>query len=247
MALYDMIALTITKHKISMAHTYNNIKKKSVNTGLKGYIPETYNIEHRKGTKIVPIDKPVFKPKNIAVIDVETNYDDKAVSIGIVIGDSSTYKVINAKYYVIYPNANIWGMYNDKLFMHHKYATQKATMEDAVQDIIKFLSKYSVENIFAYNANFDYRHVPGLSQYHWYDIMKIAAYKQYNPHLSSRLEYCSTGRLKSKFGVQDMMIMLTASRNYEETHNALYDALDELTLMKLIGLPISKYDIAKIN
>ena len=32
--------------------------------------------------------------------------------------------------------------------------------------------------MFAYNANFDYKHLPELNSYIWVDIMKIAAYKQ---------------------------------------------------------------------
>jgi hypothetical protein len=109
-----------------------------------------------------------------------------------------------------------------------------------------FLKKHDIENIFAYSANFDYRHLPELKEYNWFDIMKVAAYKQYNPYLSRRLEYCNTGRLKTGYGVEDIMRMLTASRSYSEKHHALYDALDELKIMELIGLPLEKYSHTKL-
>ena len=41
--------------------------------------------------------------------------------------------------------------------------------------------------------------------------------------------------------------MLTNDSDYEETHNAYFDALDELDIMKLLEHDIHKYDIAIIN
>ena len=43
------------------------------------------------------------------------------------------------------------------------------------------LEQAGVEWIFAYNACFDRRQLPELGSFSWYDIMKIAAYRQHNP------------------------------------------------------------------
>lgn len=244
----DLVALTITKHAITLAHKEDEIKKKvSVNTGMKGYIPQTF--EKKKKKSIVAGNKKMDENRvinKIAVIDIETNFDDDIVSLGIVIGDAKSYNILDAKYFVVYPAANIWGLYNSVLFLSNNFGTYKCQWQDVVRDVKKLLEQYQVKDIFAYNASFDYRHMPEFADYNWYDIMKIAAYKQHNPHLSPRLEYCATGRLKTNYGVESIMRMLTASRSYTETHNALYDALDELKIMRLIGVPVSNYLIARL-
>jgi hypothetical protein len=244
----NQVAKTITKHAIDIAHEKDEIKKKvSVNTGLMGYIPTTFTKKKKTSTnktKTVVENRIINK---IAVIDIETNFDDDIVSLGIVIADAKRYKILEGKYYIFTPAVRVWGMYNDYLCLRHPYATMESTKEKIFEDINALLKKHDVLDLFAYNASFDYRHMPELKDYTWYDIMKVAAYKQHNPHLSSRLEYCATGRLKTNYGVEPMMHMLTASRLYRERHNAMYDAIDELKIMELLGLPIDTYKHAKIN
>ena len=80
-----------------------------------------------------------------------------------------------------------------------------------------------------------------MRNFEWYDIMKVAAYKQHNPKLPGNLECCKTGRLKRNYGVEPMIRMLTGDFKYREVHNALYDARDELRIIKLIDKPISEY------
>ena len=41
--------------------------------------------------------------------------------------------------------------------------------------------------------------------------------------------------MKRNYGVQPMMQLLSGNRRYTEVHNALYDAADELELMRLLG------------
>ncbi len=43
------------------------------------------------------------------------------------------------------------------------------------------------------------------------------------------------------------MRMLSGDYSYFETHNALFDALDELKIMQLLGFTLDKYDCAVIN
>ncbi|MBS6163460.1 MAG: hypothetical protein KH847_06245, partial [Clostridiales bacterium] len=74
----------------------------------------------------------------------------------------------------------------------------------------------------------------------WHDIMKIAAYKQYNTKIPESAKCCKTGRLKNGYGVENIMRLLGNCR-YIETHNALIDARDELEIIKLLGQPINIY------
>ena len=112
---------------------------------------------------------------------------------------------------------------------------------------LDFFDENNVQSIFAYNAKFDYGHLNELSGFKWYDIIKVAAYKQYNSKIPLNAECCKTGRLKRNFGVEPMMRMLTGDYSYFETHNALFDALDELRIMQLLDLPLDTYDVSVIN
>jgi hypothetical protein len=98
-----------------------------------------------------------------------------------------------------------------------------------------------VSGIFAYNAGFDYHHLPELSKFTWYDIMQIAAYRQYNPKITNQSECCKTGRLKRNFGVENMYRLLNADDTYNEKHNALTDAFDELKIMELLNRKSHEY------
>lgn len=118
--------------------------------------------------------------------------------------------------------------------------------EKAMAELQYFLSDYQAVAMFAYNAAFDYRHLPELRHLDWYDIMKLAAYRQHNPSIPDGAECCRTGRLKRGYGVESVYRMLSAEREYCELHNALTDAIDELTIMKLLNHEMDKYALARI-
>jgi len=101
--------------------------------------------------------------------------------------------------------------------------------------------KHGIASIFAYNACFDRNHLPELRDFDWYDIMRLAAYRQYNPKIPANADCYSTGRLKRGYGVEAMLRLLSGSRTYRESHNAYFDAIDELEIMSLLGHHITKY------
>lgn len=105
----------------------------------------------------------------------------------------------------------------------------------------RWLDSRNVKDIFAYNAGFDRNHLPELGHLVWHDIMRLAAYRQTNPKIPANADLCSTGRLKRGYGVEPMLRLLSGSRGYRETHNAMFDALDELKIMKLLGHPLETY------
>ena len=47
--------------------------------------------------------------------------------------------------------------------------------------------------------------------------------------------------MKRGYGVESMLRMLSGNCTYRETHNALFDALDELEIVRLLGLGIHEY------
>ena len=56
-----------------------------------------------------------------------------------------------------------------------------------------------------------------------------------------RLPHNSTGRMKRGYGVESMLRLLSGNCAYRETHNGLLDALDELEIVRLLGLGIQEY------
>ena len=118
--------------------------------------------------------------------------------------------------------------------------------QEALKEIKQWLDTYHVRKLFAYNASFDKRHLPEYAGYQWYDIMRLAAYRQYNSAIPDSADCYRTGRLKYGYGVESILKMLSKDKRYSETHNALLDAVDELQIMQLLGHGLSVYEAASI-
>jgi hypothetical protein len=183
----------------------------------------------------------------IAVIDTETTWGDEVMSIGVVIADSETFVLVNKRYYILTPFKNHGGMYASALYINGIKPELECSREIVMTELIHFLATYGVKTIFAYNAAFDYRHLPELSYLAWYDIMKIAAYRQHNPKIPSCAECYGTGRLKRGYGVESIYRILSEDLVYCEMHNALADAIDELEIMRFLNQDLGKYVLARIR
>ena len=176
-----------------------------------------------------------------AVIDTETNWADQVMSIGCCIADSETFGVIEAKYYILPVECQIGGMYESALFIETPVQPVLCTRAQAMEDLRKWFKAHGVSAIFAYNACFDRNHLPELRDFDWYDIMRLAAYRQHNPKIPADADLCSTGRLKRGYGVEPMLRLLSGQAAYCESHNAIHDALDELQIMVLLGYGLEEY------
>ena len=106
---------------------------------------------------------------------------------------------------------------------------------------LSYFSQKAVTSLFAYNAGFDRNHLPELGHFSWFDIMRIAIYRQNNPKIPDWADCFSTGRMKRNYGVEPMLRLLSGNGNYRETHNALFDALDELEIIRLLEKPLRDY------
>lgn len=178
---------------------------------------------------------------NFAVIDTETNWVDRVMSIGTVIADADTFEVISAKYHILPDECAIGGMYEGALYVESPVPAVSCTREEALEELAAWFAQCGVRSVFAYNASFDYNHLSELRGYDWYDIMRLAAYRQYNPKIPACADCYSTGRMKRGYGVEPMLRLLSGRGTYSETHNALHDALDELEIMRLLGYRPDEY------
>lgn len=175
------------------------------------------------------------------MIDTETNWDDEVMSVGIVAADSSEFRKIDEVYFILDPEYKKGGMYEDVLFIEPVSANLICSRDVMIRQLCNWFKSLHIDSLFAYNAAFDKKHLPELCKYDWYDIMKTAAYRQYNSRLPADAEYCSTGRLKRNYGVESIMRMMVPGRRYYETHNALKDARDELRIIQLLGQSFDVY------
>lgn len=132
-----------------------------------------------------------------SVIDTETNWADQVMSIGTVIADENTYQPIESKYHILPIECEIGGMYEGTLFIKTPVQPILCTRAEAIADLRAWFGQHEVRSIFAYNACFDRNHLPELRDYDWYDIMRLAAYRQHNPKIPANADCCSTGRLGS--------------------------------------------------
>ncbi len=182
----------------------------------------------------------------IAVIDTETTWWDELMSIGVVIADPSDYSHIESRYYIIDPEYKRGGMFSHVIMLKSDKDNRIASREKALKEIDKWLKAAGVSKLFAYNAKFDKRLLTEFVRYEWHDIMRLAAYKQYNKSIPDNADCCGTGRLKKNYGVEPIIRMLFGNTRYCETHNALQDAKDELDIMRMLCLPIEEYEVGRL-
>lgn len=176
-----------------------------------------------------------------AVLDTETTWDNRVMSIGIVIADKETYQPVCFRYYVLTPEYQTGGIYSNVLCLDNTDITKKCSRQQAIQDIRECFDMYGVEKIFAYNASFDKGKLPELDIYKWHDIMWIAANKCYNRFIPNDAECYSNGRLKHGYGVEPILIIMSGKKDYCEVHNALFDAADELKILQYLGYTLDSY------
>ncbi len=181
----------------------------------------------------------------IAVLDAETNWDDRLMSVGVVTARDGEFLPLNRLYFVIEPEYERGGIYEDSLFLPGLDPVM-LSKEEAVAALTAFFKQQGITKLFAYNARFDRAVLSALRGFRWFDIMGLARYRQFNPAIPETAECYSTGRMKRGFGVEPILRMLSGDRCYCEQHNALTDAEDELSIMRLLGHEAETYVFTEI-
>ena len=207
-------------------------------------------VSNAKKVKLEAYNGSIDKNAEVyAIIDVETCFERNVISVGVIITDDISFMPRDFKYYRIPEQENAPAMFADSLELGDFISNpneyeMKVKYIEAIEGIKDFLSGYSVENLFAYNAGFDKGRLPELRAYRWHDIIEKAAYKQFNNKIPADSVFYGTGRLVRGYTVEDMYRLLVKPR-YRETHNALMDTLDELEIMKALGYRVGEYGVIK--
>lgn len=187
---------------------------------------------------------------NFAVIDTETNWNDEVMSLGLVIADCETFNPVGKFYYIFTPEYKVGGFFSSTLNEVHDGSVTKYmdTRQNAMQYIKQCLENSGVRAIFAYNAKFDRAHLPELQCFDWVDIIRTAAYKQYNKFIPNTVEiYARSGKMRYGYGVEPIYRMVTGRSEYREKHNGYRDAEDELVIMQRLGLKYEDFLIGKLR
>ena len=184
-----------------------------------------------------------------AVIDTETTWSDRVMSLGAVIADSTTFEPVDRYYYVMSPEYAEGGIFSDRLFIVEEEHVKKyeASRKEILDHFYKVLVTYGVTDIFAYNARFDYSHLPEFKKFNWIDIMRAASYRQYNKYITASMATGPAGKLAKGYGVQPIYRMVTGKEKYKEKHNGYYDAFDELTIMRKLEIPYQDFFVGQIT
>jgi hypothetical protein len=207
---------------------------------------ESVKMPIESGETLTEYDMPVADDTPmIAVIDTETNWRDEVMSLGVAIADAQTYKCLGKRYYIFDPECRVGGMFSGVMYKGDVKPIT-CTRDEAMSDVGEFLMDRGITRIMAYNARFDLGHLPELMGFEWFDIMRIAAYRQHNHYIPESAPCCKTGRLKSNYGVESILRMITGDDRYYETHNAVIDACDELKIVELLGLSLDVYECARL-
>ena len=184
---------------------------------------------------------PLFdKNELFAVIDTETTWEDKVMSVGVIIAEDNVYRTIDEYYGLITPECTEPAMYSEVLYDERTEICNESSRSDIIADIEQMLKKYKIQHIFAYNSNFDERHLPELKDYKWIDIMQTTMYCQYNPFIPKNSNCQGTGKLCSGYGVESILRMITGKEKWE-VHNALCDCRDELFIIQQFRMPIENF------
>lgn len=177
--------------------------------------------------------------KHFAMIDTETTWSGALMTAGVLIVEADSLKVVDSKYYIAVDALREGGLYSYEV--HQKGIEEiQSSSADVGSEIHRFLTAHGVKTILAYNAGFDKNVLSYLRGYTWCDIMKLAAYKQYNSAIPEDADCFKTGKLKRGYGVECILRML-GKKGYSEIHNALTDAMDELEIVRLLGHPVDMY------
>lgn len=232
----EMFSIKIPDKEKLKQLTYLTLTKSSIDLKFDELISNTTfkKAEKKNTTDIINPNSDFF-----SVIDVETNFDNEIISLGIVISEWDNFSIIENHYFIFSPECQKPSLYYGQLFQPKSKDINctNGIRSTNINELINLLKKYNIKNIFAYNANFDMRCLPELNEYKWFDIMKIAAYKQHNDYLPDTLEYCKTGRLKSNYSFEALYKLISNNPYYIESHNAIDDATDELSFMHILNKP----------
>ncbi|WP_341515770.1 AAA family ATPase [Mesomycoplasma ovipneumoniae] len=221
-------------------------REKLVQTISKGAYKTNNQKILRNQKETIKEQKIIKVNKNIAVIDVETNYDNEIFSVGVVIANSTNFQSIDKQYWIIENNLKAGGKYVHNVwfplpFEFKEEAIVVQTRKEMIVQLINFLEYYEVKNWFSYTS-FDFRHLPELHKsFKYNDISIFAKSKQFNKHIPLNAETSKNGDLKRGWNAENIYRMVTKNENYLETHNALLDAIDELRIMELLNLDIETF------
>nr|WP_233750257.1 AAA family ATPase [Mycoplasmopsis agalactiae] len=146
-------------NKVALAISKGNFK---IDINNINYDASWIKNDYKKGE----YDETVTEDSNIAVIDVETNFFNEVVSIGVAIADKNNFKLVDQNYWLIGEREQSPSMYSNAYHIPEleKYGIKDYvvdTYDEAIEKLIEFLDYYNISDWFSY-TKFDHRYLPEL-------------------------------------------------------------------------------------
>ena len=229
--------------KKALIDLFNLAKKHPDNEDIQDFLYDAKNAFESEYEDAVFWEKEQLSSHNcFAILDAETNWNNMIMSIGVVICDVETFIPQVFRYFIIEPEYKFEGLYSRTLDLHEQAITERCTRKVAISHIDDLFRSYCVKCILSYNTEFNHGMLPELDYYMWYDIMPIAANRNYNCMISKHADCYENGLLKRRYGIEPIIRCLYNTKDYHQTHNALFNAVDELKIIQRLGYSLNSYN-----
>lgn len=176
-----------------------------------------------------------------AIIDTETTWTKRLMTIGVVIANTATFETRDYRYYILTPEIEEGGVFRTEAYLKASGIVKKCGHKEAIYDILDFLERHGVTMLFAYNVGLDKQLLPELSSFEWMDIAPLATNECSKKFILNDEKYYSSECVKRKYRVRSIVRMVSGNDFYTETHNALFDAVDELKIMQYLRYTLESY------
>lgn len=187
------------------------------------------------------------KRKQILIVDVETNHQQKVFDIGLLVGDLYG-NITEMKQFIIeeiFPEQLFWekkrpdylAVMNDE-----SYPAKMVSVEKAFEEIEILIEKYNIKTMYAYNAAFDSRTINNLAEefkvdnplknleidclWFW-SAQTIFQQKAFKKWADKNYQYTMTEKGNYKTSAEIAYAFMKNEPQFEEVHRGLEDCLIE--------------------
>lgn len=180
----------------------------------------------KKRTEIFYANVPV------AVLRTMTNSEGSLCAVGVVITNTADWRPIAEYRYVIAPEAETADQ--DVLFLpvEKDCICTSCRSEHLLFRLKQMLSEEKVQYIVSYGSSARF-FLPGIDL-PWLDIQNVSAYRKYNPFIPKKAKLYRNGRMKSGYGMEAMMRIVTGDKSYIRTGNPVRDCEADLCILERI-------------
>lgn len=187
------------------------------------------------------------KKKNIMILDVETNHEQKVFDLSFLIGDLYGNILLTRQYVIVevYPEQLFWEEKRpdyEKVLADKSHPARMATVADAFESMGKIIDIFNIKTVYAYNASFDTRTLNNLAKefkvdnplnnleidclWFW-SVQTLFQQKSFYKWADKNFEYTMTEKGNYKTSAEMAYAYITKEPHFEEVHRGIEDCFIE--------------------